>query len=481
MPLLSDRFVEACSLTPKRPAFLDPRGHVLTFEQFLYTVLSFAEQLADRGVARGHVVCVLIADPVAAIAFRLAALRLGCTLLSVAPEAAVKDDPVKIDWIISAREARIGAEKEILFDQSWVRPPTRLVPAAPGGRLVRATSGTTGLPKLRVTSEETVLRRIERSLAFRQAPAGAAYVGLSLMSGIGFNAALRVLLSGHLLLPKGPDIATDLKVMDQHGATAMYLPAGQLPRIVAAARSAEIVPMRIQRIQAGGSAISVEIAREAEAIFDCEVVNSYGSTETNSLAHVRVTAHPDVEGVVGRFYPDIAVEFRDENGARTDPETGGHLYVRPAPGTEALNYPDEAPLCDADGWIKTGDIGHIIEDGLFVLSGRETDFLNLGGNKIAPSEIEKYARKHPSVREVAAFRVRGAAGIDEIGLAVVLSDPDAAKELPAVVAAQMVREYDFHIVPLDSIPLTPQGKTDRRGLTALVEAARNTPELETQS
>ncbi|RYI06736.1 MAG: long-chain fatty acid--CoA ligase, partial [Acetobacteraceae bacterium] len=94
--------------------------------------------------------------------------------------------------------------------------------------------------------------------------------------------------------------------------------------------------------------------------------------------------------------------------------------------------------------------------------GRRSDFLNIGGNKRAPHWFEAMLAGHPSVGEVAAFRLPDPGGGDQVGLAVVPGPGFDLQALTGSLAARLGPRYPFTIIEVAAIPFTAAGKTDRR-------------------
>lgn len=471
MSLMSERVAAACLQNRTKTAYIDTEGVAVSFENFFLTTLAFSEQLQDRGVKAGDLVAEYIDDKIAYIATRLAVSRLGCTNITMGKARVLENDPVAVDWIIVSETQKTGDPREILVTQDWIRPPTRVIPPVEGARVVGSTSGTTGLPKLRVSEEKGASSWTERALAHRGKPDGPIYVGLNLRASVGYSVSLRGILAGVLTLLQGPSEEESLRRIVEHGVRWMYIPAGQLQRFVETAKKTGLRPTTLTRIEAGGGSISPQIALEAEDLFGCEVISSYGSSETGSMSHFRCSQMLDTPGAVGKLYDEIEYKFLDEDGDEQPEGTGGLLYVRIPDPTRVRNYPDGEPLCDADGWLKTGDIGHIIDGGILVLTGRESEFINIGGNKIAPSVIESAAREYPSLVDVAAFKVASPTGVDEIGIAAVLDDAELAGHFAEFVMSHFNPGYNFHILPVDAIPMSEAGKVDRKSLAAMLEQA----------
>jgi pimaricinolide synthase loading module/candicidin polyketide synthase FscA len=267
--------------------------------------------------------------------------------------------------------------------------------------------------------------------------------------------------------------------MARAGVTLAFVPPHAFNRLLATGGP---FPPSLRRIVVGGGEITPERAIAAERALNCEVWNSYGSSETGSIAHHRPALTPEERGVVGHPYADIELRFVGEGGRDRKAEAGGELMLRPPMHTRALDFPSLRPLGDADGWIATGDLAHLRPDGLLVLDGRKAELLNVGGNKHAPAHFEDLARGFAGIRDLAAFRVVAPEGGDHVGLAIVPDKGFDVAAFGALLGQRLGARYPFHVMAVPELPFTEAGKIDRRLLAASFAAAtaRTSPDAATQ-
>ncbi len=472
---LSQRIEESCAAFADRPFSVDGAGTVLTFGQLFLTLLAFSERLSARGIGEGQRVALAVDDMVLSMLLRLALLRLGATVLPGTRAVLLARHGVAVDWGLRPGTEDLGPG-EIGVDAAWFAPPHRALPVSGKGRIVRTTSGTTGTPKLRVVDEAGLLARVEHGLRERGAPEGPAYIGYAAGSNPGFNMFCRVLVSGQLQLYQQATPTHSLAQMARFGAVVAYLPPGAYFGLCEARESGAPRPERLAALQVGGGGLSPAVAARGEALFGCPVLNSFGSNETGSLALHRVTDTQGETGVVGRLYPGFAIRFEDDLGREMPAAEGGHIRIRVPESLRVCEYPSLAPVADSDGWVSTGDMGRVGADGLLRLTGRRSELLNLGGDKIAPSRFEAIAEAHPTVRAAAAFRAPNPDGADDVGLAILPGAGFDAEDLGRWMAARVANPYRFHIATHRALPLTSAGKIDRKRLTEDFVAAATQPE-----
>ena len=201
-------------------------------------------------------------------------------------------------------------------------------------------------------------------------------------------------------------------------------------------------------------------ARRFSERFGTFVLNSYGQAEMGEV--VGWTAkdakeHPEKVGAAGRPLPGVQVRLDGE----------GHLLVRPP--NAAVGIEDRR---DEDGFIDTGDIARIDEDGFVWIEGRVSDLINRGGNKVFPDSVEEVLRLHGSVADAAVVGVPD----DRLGEVPVAYIVGGAFD-PAVLEQHCREHLVAYKVPaafigIDALPRSEVGKVLRRELVDLWTAGR---------
>lgn len=461
---LSDLLEEAAQRYSTAPALRGPDGGLARWGSVFASLLAFAGKLDEVGLAPGDLVLVNIPDPVLSVLVCAAAVRHGAMVTTISEKLLAAAGRVP-DLRILPADAALARAGDIRFSPDWFRPPRRKIPVSGLGGMVRSSSGTTGLPKLRFFSERALAFRVARGLRHREGMGGPAFLGYAPASSPWVNGFLRLAASGRMALSATGDDQADLRAIDETGVTEVFVSPLNFARLLAASEACGIRPVHLQRIVVGGGAVASAAARRAEAHFGCEVRNTYGSNETGSIAHGRPSLNGRESGRIGPVYQDVGLRFRDAAGRPADPAAGGSILIRPPAGSEAVDYPSLAPLGDADGWIDTGDLGYLDGGGALVLTGRKSELLNIGGNKRAPGQFEDALRDFPGLADLAAFRLPHASGVDQLGLAVVADATFSSGEFTDFARRRFGPDFPTTVFVVDAIPMTAAGKVDRRKLT----------------
>ena len=285
-----------------------------------------------------------------------------------------------------------------------VAGPEPAAPAAPAGavtpELILPTSGTTARPKL----ARLPLDRIAASAAAWSSflpPASGWLLSLGLAHVAGIGIVARAAAAGVPVV-----VARDLEPEALLGAireayaqgvvvSHLSLVASQLAALLDASADAP-PPAGVAAVILGGGPIPGALVRRAVAA-GWPVIPSYGMTETASGVVALPSAEAGAHGTtVGRPLPGVQLRIDDGRIAVRGPMTfAGYL------GDDATT----AVVKDADGWLMTGDVGRIDDDGRLTVLGRSDDVIITGGEKVAPAEVEAALLEHPTIAEVAVTGV----------------------------------------------------------------------------
>lgn len=158
----------------------------------------------------------------------------------------------------------------------------------------------------------------------------------------------------------------------------------------------------------GSASLPVEVQEKFEEITGGKLVEGYGLTEASPVTHANfLWDRPYKKGSIGVPWPDTdAAVFSTETGERLPANEIGEIAVR---GPQVMkgywNRPEETAAVLKDGWLLTGDLGYMDEDGYFYVVDRKKDMIIAGGYNIYPREIEEVLYEHPQIREAAVVGI----------------------------------------------------------------------------
>ena len=226
----------------------------------------------------------------------------------------------------------------------------------------------------------------------------------------------------------------------------------------------------------GSSNVPVDLIRRAREELGFELfLTSYGLTEATALVTVN---YPDADfetiaKTVGRPLPDTEVRILTPDGAVAPAGESGELLVRgPNVMQGYFEDPEEtAKAIDAEGWLHTGDVATIDDEGRVRILDRMKDVVIVGGFNAYPAEVENALRAHPAIEEVAIIAVPDERLGEVCGACVVLK-PGASLTLAELTAWSRDRLANFkvprHLFVEENLPKTPLGKVQKFQLKKLV-------------
>lgn len=346
------------------------------------------------------------------------------------------------------------------------------------------TSGTTGSPKGVQLSHDMLLRTSYGSAYARAFEDGRRIIfSLPMYHVFGYGEGLlAVLFVGGAIIPQVRfDAAATLAGIARHRASdALLIPAMSLAVLDAAQVGSYDLSSLHAALASGGRAPERIWQAIADVLGIAEITTGYGMTETTASTTVTRPDDPrerllktngrqrDV-GVAG----DPAIGRRLVTYRVVDSETGvvlaegevGELVAK-GPGVTSgyYNKPTEtAAAFDAEGWLKTGDLGHIDSDGYITLLGRSKESYRCGGEQVLPTEIEDLLTAHPDVLQAQVVPVPDPR-MGEVGVAFVVARPGAAVDgdaLLQLVAGRLARfKVPRHVLMVTEadIPTTASGR-----------------------
>lgn len=273
------------------------------------------------------------------------------------------------------------------------------------------TSGTGGSPKAGMLSHGNLRTNIAQTLSFpgaEQTPDDVVFAVLPLFHIFGLNVVLgsALAMGAKLLLVERFDPISAIESIQKHGATVVTGP----PTMWAAWTGLPEIPegaFATVRIAASGAArLSEETARSVERRLGVHLHEGYGLTEASPV--VTSTIGTDAPfGSVGVPAPGLEVRLVDESGEDVLVGDAGEVWVR-GPNVFKGYFGDpetSARTVDEDGWLHTGDVATVDDDGHLFLVDRLKDLIIVSGFNVYPAEVESVLMQHPGIEACAVVGV----------------------------------------------------------------------------
>ena len=344
--------------------------------------------------------------------------------------------------------------------------------------LIQYTGGTTGRPKGAALSHGNLLANVEQTTAWL---GGALTPGeetvvtalpLYHVFALTANLLMFVKLGGTNILVSDPrDIAHFVELLEKTrftvitGVNTLFNALLNAPHFDAV-RQANAGALKLS--VAGGMAVQRPVAERWQQMMGVPIVEGYGLSETSPIVCANPVNAPGFTGKLGLPIPSTEVAMMDESGRPLPLGQMGEICVR---GPQVMHgywrAPDETAKVFFDGgWLRTGDIGVMDEDGYVRFVDRAKDLVVVSGFKAYPAEIEEVVRGCPGVTDCGVVGIPDAAAGETVALAVVRSDPSLTEESVREYCSARLTRYKQPtvIVFRDELPRTSLGKVLRRQL-----------------
>jgi len=218
----------------------------------------------------------------------------------------------------------------------------------------------------------------------------------------------------------------------------------------------------------GGMAVQKAVAEQWKKVTGVTLVEAYGLTETSPAACINPVTLEEYNGFIGLPISSTEGAIKSEEGEFLPAGETGELCIRGPQVMKGYWQRPEATdeVLDANGWLHTGDIALMTEDGYFKIVDRKKDMILVSGFNVYPNEIEDVLALHPKVLEVAAIGVPDEKSGEVVSLFVVKKDPTLTKEDVKAFCKENLTGYKRprYIEFRDDLPKSNVGKILRREL-----------------
>ena len=348
--------------------------------------------------------------------------------------------------------------------------------------MLQYTGGTTGVSKGAMLTHRNVLSNIEQLEIWKRVVIGTEPITLVTLLPLYHIYALVVngflfmtLGARNILIANPRDVPTVLKVLRNERFHVFTAVNTLFNAFLNNAEFCQRDFSDLKLVLSGGMALQKPIAKQWFDVTGCPISEGYGLTETSPV----VTAPPlhgeplpVFRGCVGLPLPGTEVRIRRNDGLWGGVNEVGEVCVRgPQVMLGYLNRPDDtAQVLDAQGWLATGDIGTMDEEGFLRIVDRKKDMIIVSGFNVFPNEVEDIVAQHPDVLECAVVGVPDPLSGERVKLVVVKKRDTLTQDELIAHCRQQLTGYKVPsiVVFCEDLPKTTVGKVLRRALREAV-------------
>lgn len=347
---------------------------------------------------------------------------------------------------------------------------------------IQFTSGTTGSPKGVTLTHHNILNNgyfVGRAMRLTEQDRICIPVPLYHCFGMVMGNLASVTLGATMVYPgEGFDPLATLRAIEQEKCTAVY---GVPTMFIAELDHPEFRKFDLASLRTGimaGAPCPIEVMKRVNSEMNMrEVTIAYGMTETSPVSFQSAVDDPLERRVstVGRIHPHVEVKVVDLEGKVVKRGERGELCTRGY--SVMLGYWEEAEktadVLDANGWMHTGDLATIDDEGYCNIVGRIKDLVIRGGENLYPREIEEFLYRHPKIQDVQIFGVADTRYGEELcaWIRVRSGEQLTAEEVRAFCEGQIAHnKIPRYVEFVDEFPMTVTGKIQKFVMREAVEA-----------
>ncbi|WP_027086020.1 long-chain-fatty-acid--CoA ligase [Cohnella panacarvi] len=520
--------LQAAADYPRHEA-LDFMGKTTTYAELLAQCRRMAHSLQTMGIAKGERVAIMLPNCPQAVVSYYGALMAGATVVQTNPlytgrelHAQLMDSGARVIVVLDllmprVQEARKGTPLERIvvasladalpFPKSWLYPIKRRqehpnlqvdygdsavvrwtrwlrqgketpvcaeVDAERDIAMLQYTGGTTGAPKGVMLSHANLLANTMQAAAWctgLRRGKERYLAALPLFHVFGMTVLLNqsVYQASSLVLVPRFNVTMVLDTIRRRqptvfpGAPTMYIALLNAPGLDITDLSS------INLCVSGAAPLPREVQERFEQLSGGKLIEGYGLTEASPVTHCNPIRGRRKNGTIGVPLPDTDARIVGQDSL--DPLPIGELGELAVKGPQVMagywGKPEDTAAVLQDGWLRTGDLGTMDEDGFFTIMDRMKDVIIAGGFNVYPREVEEVLFEHPAIKEAAVLGVPDEYRGETVKAYIVLKDgwQTSAMQLDRwcrdrLAAYKVPKEYEFR----NSLPLSIIGKVLRRKL-----------------
>ncbi len=342
--------------------------------------------------------------------------------------------------------------------------------------ILQYTGGTTGVSKGAMLTQKNLLANIHqiRELAGPILIPGAETVLTALplyhVFALSVNFLAFLSMGGRMILcPKPVPIENTVKLFKQYNISVMTGVNTLYNALNNSKAFQQLAPRNIKIALAGAMTLQRSVADKFQSITGTRIKEGFGLTEASPVTHCSPLMIDSPVGSIGIPLPSTFAKVCDENGAELGTNEVGELCIK---GPQVMKgywqRDDETKKSIRDGWLWTGDMARMDENGYFYIVDRKKDMIIVSGFNVYPNEVEEVLAAHPKVLEAAVLGEKGRDGSEIVKAFVVKKDESLTEEeLKRYCEHELTnykrpRSYEFR----KELPKTNVGKILRRALRA---------------
>jgi acyl-CoA synthetase len=502
---LSDAVARHAEHGPDRLAYIDRPGRSFTWREFGAAATALAEQLAGAGVVRGDRIAVWHGDSAAIHLLFIAVERCGAVVVGIGARAGTREAAAILrnsgPKLLISDEKRSEAATRATADLGELSVPALVLrydewgprlhidtePArvpvddslgADDVFLINSTSGTTGLPKCVVHTQNRWHYFHQKAVANGLLTAEDVFLPVIPMPfgfGIWTSHTSPIYLGATSVILDRFSASATCAAIAEHRVTVLCCVSTQLTMLMAdpASRDHDLSSLRV--VFTGGEALPYRPAVEFEKLTGATILQFYGSNETGLLSATTMNDSQERRlRTAGRIVPEMAVRLFDGDRDVTDTGKGQPACRGPATSLGYLGGTDHDQLFTRDGWMRMGDICEIDAEGYLSVTGRTSDFILRGGKNISASAVEDAATTHPTIAVAAAVAMPDPVFGEKVCLYTELVGTQTI-DLPDLVAYLVAAGVSKELLPerlivVDELPRSSGGKIAKSALRADIKA-----------
>jgi acyl-coenzyme A synthetase/AMP-(fatty) acid ligase len=470
-----------CASQPGAPAFCGVGKDPVTYGSLGRQINNMARRVRAAGLAPGNLAGLLIESRVLQ-----AIVQLGLSAAGVVPIwlGGRKLPPgLKLDAILSdlgsPHPNYPDSIPNIELDFSWTMGDGKRLELVERSdedlAVVTLTSGTTGEPRAVGMTNRIAAERVQQcDYIFGPVTPMCSRTFLNMGIGSAFTQRFLnyTLVRGGMAIFPDPNVGPTLAALQAHHAQKMITTPIGLASFAEDCERRGARPESLRVIISAGSVLTKTLADRVVRNVCPNLVSGYGSTEAGIVATASADLIAAVPGAVGRVTPGSRVEIVDERDNPLPPGTEGIVRLSGRYQVDGyLGDPEGSARVFRGGWSYPADFGAMNQDGVLILSGRQSDVLNIGGDKVNAERIEQVLASFAGILEAAAFNTLGARGTEEIWALVkcrsVLNEEALWTHCRGKLPVQFIpRKF----ISIEALPRNEMGKIERQKLPELAAA-----------